>query len=668
MKNKGKILLIFTITIFICGLFLGADGRITWAAEEAIFGIDAQVLPTDKPTYDIQVTIENLGADWEGTARLKVYERYGRGYNCAYDTALSLPQGSTKQFVVRLPKGIVDRTDGTVQITLLDKKQRKSAEKGFKRLLQDSMDALPMGILSDEYASLTYLDMGGREIYYGDRNRPIKLVQLEQGRLTGTLDTLIYLIIDSYDTTALTDEEVESIERWVDNGGILLVGTGSYAQKTLGGLDFLSIQYSEVKEAEMGEFDWKYYVDVSQLSLVELKDADDTFDQQSRNNLSLTGSRGDGAVSVLPCALSQLGRLGADAYNDDSDVAQETLVEMLLDNAAYLVDSHYQSNQTSDYMNYNLQRILPALGKGASRLQIGGLKILIILYVIFVGPLLYLILRAFKGRDLYWIAVPVAALAGILLVYWAGRGFEVAKTNVYSVTVENLSKKGSTVTYLRCYDAGHKEWSLQMAQGYAYAGPLLGGYIYSGVDDGYYHRIQKEGDRLLIGIDPTGGFEDGYFMAGAEKEPKEGTISWDGNQTISNETQYDFAYFAVIMNNDLMIYKNLAAGERFNLEENAGEYIDTVAGSYYYSSGNYTPAENYFYGYLRDALRSDDKDIDLIAALGMGVASASFQVEPGQVLIVGLIQDWEKTIDDNCSEVSYGCLYVTLEDKNAIHQ
>lgn len=665
MKTKGKILLLLAITVLICGVLWGMDGRTAQAAEEGGFRIDAQVLPNDKPTYDIQVTIENLGENWEGTARLSVQSGYVSVSSSVYDTVISLPQGSTKQFVVRLPKGIFQQTDGFVRVALLDKKQHMVVKKDFVKLLQDGRNVIPMGILSDEYASLTYLDMGGREIYYVDRNRPVKLVQLEQGSLTGTLDTLTYLIIDSYDTAALTDEEVESIENWVHNGGILLVGTGGYAKKTLGGLDFVSIEYSEVKEADKDKevLGWQYSVDISQLSLVNLKNTGGILTEYG---LMLSGSWGDGAVNVLPCALSELGRLGADAYNNVG-TTQESLVETLLDNAAHRADSsRYRSGNTDYDIDYNLQRIIPALGKGSSRLQIGGLKVLIILYVIFVGPVLYLILRALKGRDLYWIAVPVAAVMGILLVYWAGRGFEVSKTNVYSVTAENLSKKENAMTYLRCYDAGHKEWSLQMAEGYAYAGPLMNDHYHyystSEEDDKYYYHVQKEGDRLSIGMNPDVGFEDGYFMAGVEREPVTGAISWDGDQTITNETQWDFAYFAVYRNDMLWVYKNLPAGERFDMSQNASEYSDTVSSySYSYTGRAYAPAEAYFYNYLREALRNNEEDIDQIAALGVGVSCASFQMELGQVIIVGLVEDWEKAMDDNCSEVSYGCLYVNLE-------
>jgi len=663
MKKKC---LIFGIIVFLCGVFFSAAGIVAQAKDDA-FVVEAQLLPSDEPVYCVQLTVENAGGDWEGIVRLLIDTSYGLTGSCVYDTALSLPQGSTKQFEVKLPRDSVDRTDGFVTVRLLDEKGNMSAERKYAKLLQDSATAIPMGILSDSYASLTYLDMGGDELNFGDRSRPVKLVQITQENLMTSLDSVFFLAIDNYDTGTLTDEETECIERWVDNGGVLLVGTGENAEKTLGGLDFLDIQYEVTNDIAGNTFGWERFLDVSQLTFVILKDVGNHF---GGDEFGFESSWGAGAVSVLPCALTELGGLGTDAYNEDNDATQEYVVGMILYDAGCNSELSYRLEDQMQDTSYNLQRIFSSLGKGSSHLKLGGLKAIVILYVIFVGPVLYLILRALKKRDFYWIAVPVSTLVGISLIYWAGRGFEIVDTNVYSVTIENLAKGGNAVTYLRCYDAGHKEWSLQMTEGYTYAGPLMVRYNYEDTENSYYHRIQKAGDRLSVGIKPTVGFEDAYFVAGTKKEAASGVISWDGDKTITNDTQWDFPYLAVVMEDSLRIYKDLPAGQRLHLEEDQFEFIDSVDSSASHTSYNsvYSPYEAYYYGYFRDSLYEEEKeDIDLKAALGMGISAAFAQPNPDRAVIVGVVENWDKAIDDDCSEVSYGCLYTILEEKDAIH-
>ena len=102
MKKKS---LLLGMIVFLCGILLSAAGITVQAAEdeEGAFVIEAQMLPSDDPVYQIQLTVENQGEDWEGIVRLRVDTGYVASSGCVYDTVLSLPQGSTKQFAVKLP-------------------------------------------------------------------------------------------------------------------------------------------------------------------------------------------------------------------------------------------------------------------------------------------------------------------------------------------------------------------------------------------------------------------------------------------------------------------------------------------------------------------------------------------------------------------------------------
>lgn len=662
-KRNRKVFKALTLGILFCILCLGSVSVTVRAGEGACI-IDAEMLPSDKSAYEVQLTVENQGQDWEGTVRLTIAENYysgsyGSASTCAYDTLLSLPSGSTKQFVVKVPKDSMKRTDGMVKITLLDKNGEITAQKEFNRLLQAQAKALSMGILSDEYSSLTYLDMGGNELYYKGNNYPVKLVELNQDNLTSTLDALSFLVIDNYNTSVLSAQTIERMEQWLDNGGVLIIGTGSDARDVLSGLPDLDIQYSKIYDQEEDKYDsYGYtYVDISQLPMAELVDKNNKY-EETYGVLALACPWGDGAVGVLPYSLYELGDMDAFYYEGYS---QEEFIENILWQVSDYSASHYGSGRYSNNYSdarYTFNRFCRLLGNGSNRLQFGGLKIIVILYVIFVGPVLYLILRFAKKRDLYWIAVPAATLAGVLLVYVAGRGFEVKGTNVFSTTVEELSGKGNVQTYLRCYDAGHKEWDLRLAEGYEYAGPLEENYYRSNDEETYYHHIKKEGDRLFFGVDPSTGFEDCYFLAGISREPEEGIIScdlqadgqYDIKGTVTNGTMRDFKYFALIVNGNLFVYKDLPAGADINLKRAEKVFDD--------NTGYYNGAESYFYNFISDIQRRDKKkDVDVLTALGIGISYLYTLEDPDMTAVIGVCEDWDKAVDDNCNEVSYGCLY-----------
>ncbi|MDE7427953.1 MAG: hypothetical protein K2N00_01550, partial [Lachnospiraceae bacterium] len=116
--------------------------------------------------------------------------------------------------------------------------------------------------------------------------------------------------------------------------------------------------------------------------------------------------------------------------------------------------------------------------------------------------------------------------------------------------------------------------------------------------------------------------------------------------TVANETKRDFKYFAVSTGEHLFVYKDLPAGAEVKLED-----LEVV---YNNRGGYYTGVDRYYYDFMRDV---QDDEMDILSALGMGIFSAYSTEDSNATIIVGVTEDWDKAVDDHCSEVSYGCLY-----------
>lgn len=668
IKKCKSYLMALLLALFVGGIsFFGTSMSVEADPKELInpdFGIEAELLSSDEDTYNIRLSVENKGKDWEGTVRVLVSESYY--VPSAYDTSLSLPQGSEKQFVVKVPKGGSDSTDGSITVVLLDKKSKAIAAEEFKKFLAEEMDCIAMGILSDEYSSLTYLDMGGSTLYYYGSNLPIKLAEVTQDNLMDSLDSLTILVIDKYNTSVLSDEEIKAISLWIDNGGVLLVGTGSDADNILAGLEDIlpEIKSNSVVKANSGVSVDNLYgeraLDVTQLDMAQLQ-ADMNQYYESYFCYGYTTALGDGAVGVMPYSLADLSKAGEDVYRGTT---QEVYVLNMLEEVTSTANSRYSktNSATKLYESMSLtRRLLGILGNIDSTLNFGVLRFLVILYVILVGPILYLILKFAKKREWYWVAVPCTALAGIAVVFFAGRGFEVVDTRVYSVTTQDLTSQDDSKTYMYCYDADHTEWNLQLGDDYEYVGPLLNeNYDYTDRDNlNYYHHIKNEGDKLSFGIKPSSSFEDSYFYAGKKKEDVAsvgnlGVIGVDRIQAdvegeIVNDTGKDFLYYAVIVYDTLYVYKDLPAGGKVSLDSQVPIYNAVQS----YSS-------DYIYDFLRSIIRDtkSQEDVAALSALGIGIYEAYPVNDIGAVVVCGVTTDWEKTVDDDCNEVSYGCLYV----------
>ena len=665
-------------------LCLGSRREVANAAEGALdagnFGMEAELLPgSEGSTYDIRVTVQNSGADWEGTVRLTIENRYYY-VSCAYDTELSLPEGSRKQFTVKIPMDSLEDTRGAAYVELLDKKGNQVAVREYKRFLDNTADVLSVGILSDDHTALTYLDMGGQELYYYDDMYPVKLVELDQDNLADHLDSLAILVIDHYNTEVLTDEQMQAVRSWNEAGGVLIVGTGAYAEDTLGGFDsdYIGVESLVVHPSggnspsaeNQGASDFagglsitqqyglENFMDTKQLTIAALR-ATLPNCQTAYNSGGFVRTLGKGAVGVLPYSLSEMGSLDAEVFNDEGRTAYISI--MLDELSAY---SQIRYGGSANYYDYEYQRnrLFGILGNSDTVLNFGILRIIVILYVIFVGPVLYLILKLLKKRELYWAAVPVSAVLGILLVYMAGRGFEVKDTKVYSVTVEELAGTGKKQTYMQCYDAGHSEWQLKLSGDYEYAGPMDSGYYYG--REGYYYHIRKAGNEIYFGINPEASFDNCRFLAGGTGAPGQhgsvelrdieaqfqGSSRQELSGTVLNDTGRDFGCFALIVDDTMYVYGGLSAGESCELASLPLIYSGpTIYGNY----GDYV-------NQLRRYHAGDiyEEDIDVLAALGIGICGAVDEAVNADVFFMGVTENYERAVDDVCSEMSYGCLYV----------
>lgn len=658
-KSIGLICLKLKFLFGICCLLSGIYAAgMTVCAEEMPFTIQADIIPgADSEIFDIQVTVSNAGEDFDGIVRLLVGEEYA-SFD-AYDTLISLPCGSTKQFIVKVRAS--DEYGELTYIQILDKKQRVKAEREYVNFFSDNINGIYLGILSDNYPALTFLDLGGeRFFFYGD-HLPIKLAEVSGDSLKDILQSLTILVIDQYDSSVLDQDTITAIEQWVDNGGVLIIGTGAHGEKTLGGFDkdFADIQVTGVKAPDNNRLPSPdIYVNTSMLSMADLYVTDYSYAE----NYYVGGystSKGNGSVTVFPYSLAELGALSEDSYEEGNS---EYFINNILDTACSMANSRYTNNTSDNYsiMNRTMERFFGVLDSNNNYLHFGILKFFIFLYVIFAGPVLYLILRALKKQEFYWAAVPVLSFLMIFFVYLAGRGFEVTSTRVSSVSVADASGWKDIKTYLLCYDTGHREWSVKLDDVYYNAVPAMEWNNYD-ADMNYYYHITKEGETLSIGIKPSANFENSYFLAKRDN-PETGSITASGitelwgsfSGSVTNNTGKDFLYFAIIADDTIVVYDRLSAGETCDLQNRVP--INDVQNNYSY--GNvYTNYLNHCVGKAYEQQSNEDPGV--LSALGIGIASA---YEEGDILIIGVTENYLKAVNDTCSEKSYGCLYTKYTD------
>ncbi len=674
---------IITVTAVLLGvlcLFAGGEKGVAYAADEAAenaFSGDVGMLRQDGGNYVMQVTVENRGEDFTGTVQV-IFENSSMRGNCAYNTEITLPAQGRKQYTLTVTERAVDTVRGLCALNFLDEEGEVVQSLTLRNVFGNAVQGIPVGVLSDDEYELTYLDAGGEDFNIQGMSYPLKLVELDDGNLQGYLDGLYFLIIDRFNVSSLSEENIQAIQDWVKNGGWLLIGTGAYGEQTLSGFDedFLDIEVISVSDppaenlltVNADRYGYYYYyvigaeIDFAQMAVAEL----DYYSQQdcyeSSENPFVCSIIGDGAAAVFFCSLGE----------KELQKLEDYMILYIYSEIAYQSDSYHSMGGNSD-LEYDGQRALAFIDSRNTNVDFGFLKVLIGIYVVLVGPVLYLILRKCRKKEWYWVGVPALGLIFIGAVFFLGNGARVNETKVYSVTTQRADSNQED-TYFLAYRSGIKPWKVRLEDRYEVAGPGWSGYWYnnrngSGVND-YYYMVGNDSEGLSVGIKPVENFESAYLYAGGKTQAKGSLsatgLSWENDGSyygtfrgaVTNSTSFDLDYMAVWADSYIMVFADVKAGETLELQQALKE------GRCVYQS----PADMYgdlLYSMVSIYSNSVDSgyEQDDMAALfiGLGLADEARPAGQDNAVIAGVIRDYEKAVADKCSETSYGCLYSYAE-------
>ena len=121
-------------------------------------------------------------------------------------------------------------TSFLVQIT--NEKDKVVYSKSIKCNVSNTSESAIFGILSDDYSGLNYID--GVSLSNNSFIGTVKILELNEENVptdASGLGVCNYILIDNYNTSKLSDEQVKAIKQWVMQGGILIFGTGPNYEK-----------------------------------------------------------------------------------------------------------------------------------------------------------------------------------------------------------------------------------------------------------------------------------------------------------------------------------------------------------------------------------------------------------------------------------------------------
>lgn len=434
MKNNNKtklltILVMFFILIGYVPIICKADTKTednSSITMKVSYGIQGNFKGSTSVPLNIEV--ENTGENIEGQLEVRVPSNTPNTYD-AFVSEVNI--GANEKRTVTIPINLPEN-DSKLMVVL---KQGENIVKQNTVLVSNGRVGeadMFMGILTDDFNGLTirFLDfnsLNNSNNKRGDRINKTISVPLELDYLLSSsknISPLDVIVINNYNISNLKREQYENLSTWVENGGVLVIGSGENAPKTIGSIDkeFFNITYNGTK-------------DINGYTLAKLNLKDSTVKlQEGEDPLIYQMNKGQGKVYI---STFDLGNKTIATKDKIMNVWKECLGH------DFLEKNNVSSRNGGNFVPYGIEEISRNVPYRET-FNMGLLIILFISYALIVGIIIYLIMKKLNKREWLWGIIPAIAIAFSLSLYILGSSTRIKDVVLNQINIVTSDKNGTS--------------------------------------------------------------------------------------------------------------------------------------------------------------------------------------------------------------------------------
>lgn len=563
--------------MFLCGLAFCTPAL---AAEEPVamdvrYGYDntakgGRYLPLD-------VTVRNNQEQpLSATLMIKSMESDGTLYR--YDHAVAAEPLSEQLYRYYIPLG---NNANQLFLTLADGDGNTILNKKVKLNVSRDVPEMFIGLLSDEAWALNYFDSVG--VHYSTmRTRTFELDAETFPEEEIGLSLFDVLVVNNYKLRSLSEKQTAAVMDWVHNGGVLILGTGERVDDTLGRFapELLDDSYGtpSLRHIDLGEG-------------FSLDDPGDGMLAISCVDIPLHGGNvilSSNGFPLLTAAAKEQGMIAVAAY-DLGDISefcsrQPAYVDYML--TSLLGESRinrlakvvYSGNSGKFWSVQNLINTgdvdkLPRL-----MVYVG----IIVIYLLMLGPGLYLFLRNRELQIYYRRGVVVLSLVFAGIIYMMGTTTRFRSTFYTYAAIQDVTEDYVTeTTYLNIRNPYNRPYTVELAPEYSVL-PITESYLYDGGgtaefsgDEPYQIAIETTSEQTTIHSQNIAAFTPRYFQLErrvdntdqigitGEVDYFEGKISG----SLTNRFPFPLENTTLILYGNMVQLDRMEPGETKNLED-----------------------------------------------------------------------------------------------------
>lgn len=425
----------------------------TQASAAATLEVKATAGVSGKAKYQsvvpLQVTVKNNGADFSGDMAINSSNSYEAA--SALVVPIDIAAGEEKTFSFYLD-GLADYSYSDTDLFAFYEgnieKGKKIAYKGTKRLQSNFLDPSSTFIYtltdkSDRLSALlrlsTFLAQSNVEVFNINQLKDYTLPEDSQGLAMANV-----IVVDEVAIADLTQKQQEALLKWVQDGGTLLLGAADQINATAGIFkEYLPLSLSQEMTAISAEALTKLSgggIFTQPISVYAATSSEGSLPVLTENNAVLAAKKKVGSGEVIQTTFSLgdqplasmdgYGALLAKVMNIQS-ISQQGMMR--------------QGQSPLDQISYELRTINELFP--SFEVSVSYMLIVIILYILIIGPILYFVLKKADKREHAWWIIPSISVVLSIVLFIVGAKDRIVQPQVQQSAFYKVNEDNSVNGY-----------------------------------------------------------------------------------------------------------------------------------------------------------------------------------------------------------------------------
>jgi len=577
----ARLLIVFAFALLFVPS-VAAQGAVTLTAQA---GFDAYY----KEGYwiPIRVTLGNVGNDLNG--QLRVASLRANGSKLEYIYPVSLANGARKEVTMYVNvEGFASR----LQVDYVQ--DQKTIASVTPRLSQLGSNDMLYGVVASNASAFNYL---GRVDPVGGRGRVAQLTMQDLPPSAHAWNSLDVLVISDVDTSLLTPAQKDSLKLWVASGGRLIVASGSNWQKLAGLDDILPMKIIGTRDSPLASLE----------SFAQKK-------SPSGSAVIVMGDLKPGAIPLVadnnvPLIVDQpygFGRIALFTFDpaldpirvwDGMENVYRNLLSLASDRPGWMSFARNWSSAVEAVSS------IPGIGLPHPLIICGFLGA----YLVLIGPLNYIILRAIKRREFAWFTIPVTVIFFTVAIYFTGTALRGTRPTLHRLSVVQAwedSSQAQAETLIGVFSPTRSEYDLRLECNVLLQ-PMPSDTSYRPLDRSFEGIRFEQGDAVFArGVKVDIGAVTPFFARGQVTAPRFGSslkYSVTGNSVtlegvIVNKSEITFRDAVVITMGGVQrvgdVKPNDTVNVRITLAGDRSTWVSQGRGRVFPASSRLAPAYN----------------------------------------------------------------------------